>query len=1695
MAHIAKLGGLTDELVMLITSTSAESNPGSFNVYRETALRTIRHNIHRRTNQFDVESHLNGLEEKFRVLNEDPLADALRERLDIVARKRIKWSPEILHLLLELSSKPISDSKLRDLDFLKEPDPDTGPILTWKDLMADDPSLRDRSLWRNVDFGAEGSDEEDRFEDSRSELSQLTDTTLSSIDDEFSAKPDAFVVAMNVKENLEKLIKAQFWQKIPSIDGIKLESVRKPITELQAVREVLLMLSGLPTSLFEIKVGSGIILASRGYSLKHMSAESYDKLMGTFADEASLVMFLRLWQKRPQIIPLLQILQDSILKRIANFDMHLSKMEQRFVTISEDVTISLIAIQAEVQDHMRPLIRLSDLMKRLDTERYSYAFRYLELLYDETCTSQMAGEDDIYPFMGNLFFDCLQVYLRSIRTWMEEGDLNGGDNVFFISEVESNVDPSSIWQHRFKVRKTQSGVLHAPKFLRTAAHKIFTTGKSVVVLKQLKQFRSLKTVEPKLDFDTVCNTSEAFLAPFPELFYVAFNDWVQSKHHHASSTLRRFLFDSCGLHTSLDALSHIYFMVDGTTAAIFTNSIFDKLDTLNTSWNDRFTLTELAQSSFGSLPQIAPDHLRTTTHPLSRKLLDIARCRRSVKILSIIELKYHLSWPIQIILDSNAIPSYQRVFTFLFQIRRSSHILSRQRLLVNNLNQNSSSDERSSYYCLRARLLWFTQTLYYYLTSLVLSSSTLQMQADLKLAEDVDGMMSVHTTYLKAIIDKSLLGSKLEVIHKTILQILDLGIKLEDAQAANAASNKEALEEQQKIMDLSMASLGLHTPKRGISMKSKNLVGVSNGKWKDEDSDEEELDVDLSILSATYEREEEETYVEKLRKMKGDFDRKVRFVAGGLRGVARAGKGEEGRSWDVLGEMLESGLGGFGPGIALEDVLKTRHFELFTASLISICYDYRQGVKHASREAIQITDELNSLRDILDALLKLVEKSELDDSQKLSVFELLIKPDGPLETCHLELQRLKTRLEPESGWRAVRKALVWPLKEGEMKKTLSNLERLKSTMQLALTADQAALSLAIRDDVGNLSQSFSRHMNDQKRQDILAWLDPADPDINYMANRKKRQPNTGTWLLRSRPFEHWLHSSRSFLWLYGIPLAYFYFDFNDPGKRNIGPLLKSLITQLSAQSENIPKPLLELYQNHKNRNNTPDDDALIAAFRDIILSFHSAYIVFDALDESSNCEETLQFIKLLQEWGLDRLHFLTTSRQLSDIEEVLRDLATDKICLQDYSDNDDIYFYIVDTLANDKALAKWPPDIREQILQTLLTKGDGMFQWVVCQLDMLKRCTSISSIKKAMTALPKSLDETYERILLAIDEGYRTDVMRTLQALTEAVTPLKLEEVVEILAMDFNSNPPQFNPNSRLLDPKSVLTMCSSLITYSNESATNVVRDRPTRLRLAHASVADYLTQPKQSPFHFSKQAARDFMAQACLGYLLNPKFSFGQDSETLSMQVKGSPFLSTSVGLSDFGEGQKRFRDFPFLHHVVRFWPSYIAKRSDNPEYRIDARTKELVQIFFATRKMPYGGNFAFWVGMLIPDAPAQLVRSTHPLYYAASFGLTEVVRIILDTEEDLDINILGGRVEATALHVACYRKHYNIVKLLLERGADPNIPNNKNESPLYWATAPRGDENIVELLLRYGAHPESTPWRYYDMIGRPYINIEEKV
>jgi hypothetical protein len=124
-----------------------------------------------------------------------------------------------------------------------------------------------------------------------------------------------------------------------------------------------------------------------------------------------------------------------------------------------------------------------------------------------------------------------------------------------------------------------------------------------------------------------------------------------------------------------------------------------------------------------------------------------------------------------------------------------------------------------------------------------------------------------------------------------------------------------------------------------------------------------------------------------------------------------------------------------------------------TASIITTCYEYRSRVKSAENEARRITNELNDLRTVIDALFLLLQAEPKNYSQS-SILGKLSQRDGPLARCEADLTCLQEKLQPKEGWRAAKAAVFWPLKESDVNKLLLNIERTKSNVQLALAADQ-----------------------------------------------------------------------------------------------------------------------------------------------------------------------------------------------------------------------------------------------------------------------------------------------------------------------------------------------------------------------------------------------------------------------------------------------------------------------------------------------------------------------------------------------------------------------------------------------------------------------------------------------------------------
>ena len=132
---------------------------------------------------------------------------------------------------------------------------------------------------------------------------------------------------------------------------------------------------------------------------------------------------------------------------------------------------------------------------------------------------------------------------------------------------------------------------------------------------------------------------------------------------------------------------------------------------------------------------------------------------------------------------------------------------------------------------------------------------------------------------------------------------------------------------------------------------------------------------------------------------------------------------------------------------------------------------------------------------------------------------------------------------------------------------------------------------------------------------------------------------------------------------------------------------------------------------------------------------------------------------------------------------------------------------------------------------SILTNMTIRFHWVRCQLDTISECTTEKAIELALTALPKDINETYERILLKIigeGEEIAKTAEKILMWLIGAMRPLRLMELEEAILIELGSV--ELNTSSRLIDPSDILTICGSFVEEFEDQGVS-------RVRLSHYTV------------------------------------------------------------------------------------------------------------------------------------------------------------------------------------------------------------------------------------------------------------------
>ena len=334
-----------------------------------------------------------------------------------------------------------------------------------------------------------------------------------------------------------------------------------------------------------------------------------------------------------------------------------------------------------------------------------------------------------------------------------------------------------------------------------------------------------------------------------------------------------------------------------------------------------------------------------------------------------------------------------------------------------------------------------------------------------------------------------------------------------------------------------------------------------------------------------------------------------------------------------------------------------------------------------------------------------------------------------------------------------------------------------------------------------------------------------------------------------------------------------------------------------------------------------------------------------------------------------------------------------------------------------------------------------------------------------------------------------------LQCLMVAVRPLRVEELAELLAFEFDvaqGGIPKYRAAWRLDDQtQAVLSTCSSLVT--------IVKERWTShqvVQFSHFSVKEFLTSNRLGDFSrydVRPISAHTMLTQACLGFLLHLDDHIDKES----------------------------VKSFHFAKYAARHW-AYHAQFEDVAEH-----VKEGMEMLFDPDKP----HFAAWVEIYDLDQWHPLpwlifpISKPNRLYYSVLCGFYRLVKhLAIKHPQHIDV-ICGeyrfplfvafckGRMEVlkhganvevlettgelageTILHKAFSQSLPNvvdIVKFLLKHGTDVNARDKTLRRALHLAEE-RGCFEVAQMFVEHKAEVNSQDKNGKTPLGPLHLPLE---
>ncbi|KAJ5813170.1 hypothetical protein N7447_010193 [Penicillium robsamsonii] len=688
-------------------------------------------------------------------------------------------------------------------------------------------------------------------------------------------------------------------------------------------------------------------------------------------------------------------------------------------------------------------------------------------------------------------------------------------------------------------------------------------------------------------------------------------------------------------------------------------------------------------------------------------------------------------------------------------------------------------------------------------------------------------------------------------------------------------------------------------------------------------------------------------------------------------------------------------------------------------------------------------------------------------------------------------------------------------------------------------------------------QHLLQNMDEERRIEMLEWISPIPFGKNHNNVKEKRTPGTGEWLLQHEDFTNWEQTDSSIFWLQGSPgtgktfltstvidriqdqlsdtpknegFAFFYCDKNEPRRAQPLSILQSIVRQLSTTAkhpESTQTKLCELYNKCRSAGSAFSLEQCKEQIQVSLDIFENTTIVIDAMDEcnpDSRDELTDALNSFVSQSNKRQVKIFISSRPDPDLKVQLKNAPNVGINASD--NKGDIQKYL--NVELDK-LAKKNPFIgrlKSKILDTLLGRCQGMFQWAALQAHQIQKCKTESSVWKRLENLPDGIQKAYDEAWSQIEELEEPDKILANRAMLwtmAAERPLSTSQI--ICAVRVNTKG-ELSTLADEIDEQGLLSLCNNLLTIDSQQKV---------WRFAHLSVREYL----ETKLQWTLPRANFHAASACLSWFITMYDKDDSDEINLS-DWKGQPKPADVLHLMH-----------PFHLHMRHHWAKYVQEAEDDEE----ATLSSLLKIFLGSPEES-SKQYQKWYEVMANDLEnivsvtdlqgtdvynfylaaggfdeaefdtCDFNQAQHPEYgefeselgpsdaaiyamchlslaailsdwwqnaelnvsrvnerghnlltLAARVGCTPICKTLVEKGANLNQQI-EGRDYGSALHAAAHRGHTETVRYLLEAGADVNmtVENGKHGSALIAALASEKVDTAKFLIQKAGADVNKT-------------------